>query len=86
LAKEKQIAIDASVQNANIMISVKAFHEFCKAFLNAFLATQIDSGESSRQLTAQSSMGRDFVFSLPQISSQLRRKHLKWSNTESCFI
>jgi hypothetical protein len=61
------------------MISVKAFP-------NAFLATQIDSGESSRQLTAQSSMGREFVFLLRQISSQLRRKHLKWSNTENCFI
>ena len=40
-----------------IIISVKAFP-------HAFLATQIDSGESSRQLTAQSSMGGEFAFLL----------------------
>jgi len=47
-----------------IIISVKAFHVFRKAFPHAFLATQIDSGESSRQLTAQSSMGGEFAFLL----------------------
>ena len=67
--KERRIAIDASPENANIIISVKAFHEFCNAFPNAFLSTHIDSGESSHQLTAQSSMGGEFVFSLVMLHS-----------------